>query len=66
MLDIKDPDVGELLCLFADRVDELALVRFRLLVGLSESHDRVALGTGLYQSRVSAVVSWDEFCSSPC
>lgn len=53
--DIKDPNIGELLCLLADRVDEFALVRFRLLVRLSEGYYGVALGTGLQESRASAL-----------
>lgn len=60
MLNVKDPNVGELLGLLADSVDELPLVRFRLLVGLSEGDDRVALGTGLYSTERALVGSGRE------
>lgn len=47
MLDVKDPQVLEMFCMFPDLVDQLALVLFAFLVSLRESDDAVAARAGL-------------------
>ena len=46
MLDIKDPEVLERVCLFADLFDEFALGLLALLGGLGEGYDSVSAGGG--------------------